>query len=137
MLKYNGCVNVNINAPIASSKSATLDRMWRVDVQPATSLVAFKWSHNFKIYSSTIDRKQILQWSALVTQNSSSNLACLVTGAEPLAKSKANTQLFDKRNESLKQYLLSAGCSLVQFENPISRNEKLASRTIWKVEAKT
>jgi uncharacterized repeat protein (TIGR02543 family) len=136
MLKYNGCVNVNINAPIASSKSATLDRMWRVDVQPATSLVTFKWSHNFKIYSSAIDRKQILQWSALVTQNSSSNLACSVTGAEPLAKSKANTQLFDKRNESLKQYLLSAGCSSVQFENPISRNEKLASRTIWKVEVK-
>ena len=136
MLKYNGCVNVNINAPIASSKSATLDRMWRVDVQPATSLVTFKWSHNFKIYSSTIDRKQIPQWSALVAQNSSSNLACSVTGAEPLAKSKANTQLFDKRNESLKQYLLSAGCSSVQFENPISRNEKLASRTIWKVEVK-
>jgi hypothetical protein len=136
MLKYNGCVNVNINSPIASSKSATLDRMGRVDVQPATSLVTFKWSHNFKIYSSTIDRKQISQWSALVTQNSSSNLACSVTGAEPLAKSKANTQLFDKRNESLKQYLLSAGCSSVQFENPISRNEKLASRTIWKVEVK-
>ena len=136
MLKYNGCVNVNINTPVASTKSATLDRTWRVDVQPATSLVTFKWSHNFKIYSSIIDRKQIPQWSALVTQNGSSNLACSVTGAEPLAKSQANTQLFDKRNESLKQYLLSAGCSSVQFENPISRNEKLASRTIWKVEVK-
>jgi hypothetical protein len=136
MLEYNGCVNVNINAPIASSKSATLDRTWKVDVQPATSSVTFKWSHNFKIYSSTIDRKQVQQWSALVAQNGSSNLACSVTGAEPLAKSKANTRLFDKRNESLSLYLLSAGCSSVQFENPVSRSEKLASRTIWKVEVK-
>jgi hypothetical protein len=137
MLKYNGCVNVNINAPLATTKSATLDRTWKVDVQPATSSVAFKWSHEFKIYSSAIDRKQIPQWSALVAQNESSNLACSVTGAEPLAKSKANTRLFDKRNESLRQYLLSAGCTSVQFESPISRSEKLASRTIWKVEVKT
>jgi uncharacterized repeat protein (TIGR02543 family) len=137
MLKYNGCVNVNINAPLAITKSATLDRTWKVDVQPATSSVAFKWSHEFKIYSSAIDRKQIPQWSTLVAQNESSNLACSVTGAEPLAKSKANTRLFDKRNESLRQYLLSAGCTSVQFESPISRSEKLASRTIWKVEVKT
>jgi hypothetical protein len=137
MLKYNGCVNVNINAPLAITKSATLGRTWKVDVQPATSSVAFKWSHEFKIYSSAIDRKQIPQWSTLVAQNSSSNLACSVTGAEPLAKSKANTRLFDKRNESLRQYLLSAGCTSVQFESPISRSEKLASRTIWKVEVKT
>jgi hypothetical protein len=137
MLKYNGCVNVNINAPVASTKSTTLDRTWRVDVQPSTSSVTFKWSHNFKIYSSIIDRKQTPQWSALVTQNGSLNLACSVTGAEPLVGSKANTQLFEKRNENLKQYLLSAGCTTVQFENPISRNEKLASRTIWKVEVKT
>ena len=137
MLKYNGCVNVNINAPLATTKSATLDRTWKVDVQPATSSVTFKWSHEFKIYSSAIDRKQIPQWSALVAQNESSNLACSVTGAEPLAKSKANTRLFDKRNESLRQYLLNAGCTSVQFESPISRSEKLASRTIWKVEVKT
>ena len=134
MLKYNGCVNVNINAPLASTKSATLDRTWRVDVQPATSSVAFKWSHNFKIYSSAIDQKQISQWIALVAQNESSNMACSVTGVEPLVQSKANTQLFVKRNESLKKYLSGAGCTLVQFDNPISRNEKLGSRTIWKVE---
>ena len=134
MLKYNGCINVNINAPVASTKSSTLDRTWRVDVQPATSSVAFKWSHNFKIYSSAIDQKQISQWIALVAQNESSNMACSVTGVEPLIQSKANTQLFVKRNESLKKYLLGAGCSLVQFDNPISRNEKLGSRTIWKVE---
>jgi uncharacterized repeat protein (TIGR02543 family) len=137
MLKYNGCVNVSINAPIAPSKSATLDRTWKVDVQPTTSSVTFKWSHNFKIYSSAIDRKQIPQWSALVTQSGSSNLACSVTGAESLVQSKANTQLFSKRNESLRQYLLSAGCSSVLFENPVSRSEKLASRTIWKVEVKS
>jgi hypothetical protein len=136
MLKYNGCVSVSINAPIAPSKSATLDRTWKVDVQPTTSSVTFKWSHNFKIYSSAIDRKQIPQWSALVTQSGSSNLACSVTGAEPLVQSKANTQLFSKRNESLRQYLLSAGCSSVLFENHVSRSEKLASRTIWKVEVK-
>jgi len=134
MLKYNGCINVNINAPVASTKSSTLDRTWRVDVQPATSSVAFKWSHNFKIYSSAIDQKQISQWIALVAQNESSNMACSVTGVEPLIQSKANLQLFVKRNESLKKYLLGAGCSLVQFDNPISRNEKLGSRTIWKVE---
>jgi hypothetical protein len=108
-----------------------------VDVQPTTSSVTFKWSHNFKIYSSAIDRKQIPQWSALVTQSGSSNLACSVTGAESLVQSKANTQLFSKRNESLRQYLLSAGCSSVLFENPVSRSEKLASRTIWKVEVKS
>ena len=134
MLKYNGCINVNINAPVASTKSSTLDRTWRVDVQPATSSVAFKWSHNFKIYSSAIDQKQISQWIALVAQSESSNMACSVTGVEPLVRSKANTQLFVKRNESLKKYLSGAGCSLVRFENPISRNEKLGSRTIWKVE---
>jgi hypothetical protein len=99
MLKYNGCVNVSINAPIAPSKSATLDRTWKVDVQPTTSSVTFKWSHNFKIYSSAIDRKQIPQWSALVTQSGSSNLACSVTGAESLVQSKAYTIVFQAQRE--------------------------------------
>jgi hypothetical protein len=108
-----------------------------VDVQPTTSSIRFKWSHDFKIYSSAIERKQASQWSDLVTQDGSANLTCSVTGVEPLARSKANTQLFDKRSEGLRIYLLSNGCSSVLFENPIGRNEKLASRTIWKVEAKT
>jgi uncharacterized repeat protein (TIGR02543 family) len=137
MLKYNGCANVNINSPTASSKSATLDRTWTVDVQPTTSSIRFKWSHDFRIYSSAIERKQALQWSTLVTQDGSVNLTCSVTGVEPLVRSKANTQLFDKRSDGLRIYLLSNGCSSVLFENSISRNEKLASRTIWKVEAKT
>jgi uncharacterized repeat protein (TIGR02543 family) len=137
MLKYNGCANVNINSPISSSKSATLDRTWTVDVQPTTSSIRFKWSHDFRIYSSAIERKQALQWSTLVTQDGSANLTCSVTGVEPLVRSKANMQLYDKRSDGLRIYLLNNGCSSVLFENPISRNEKLASRTIWKVEAKT
>jgi hypothetical protein len=137
MLKYNGCINIDVNIPLASTKSTVSDRTWTVDVQPTTSSIRFKWSHDFKIYSSAIERKQASQWSDLVTQDGSANLTCSVTGVEPLARSKANTQLFDKRSEGLRIYLLSNGCSSVLFENPIGRNEKLASRTIWKVEAKT
>jgi hypothetical protein len=108
-----------------------------VDVQPTTSSIRFKWSHDFRIYSSAIERKQALQWSTLVTQDGSANLTCSVTGVEPLVRSKANMQLYDKRSDGLRIYLLNNGCSSVLFENPISRNEKLASRTIWKVEVKT
>jgi hypothetical protein len=82
-----------------------------------------------------VDRKQVLLWTSLVAQNSSAVLSCSVTGVEPLTKSKANTKLFDRRNESMKAYLLSNGCASVQMRKPIGRKEKLASRTIWKVAA--
>ena len=68
-----------------------------------------------------------------IADNNSAVLSCSITGVEPLTKSKANTQLFDKRSESLKAYLLSNGCASVQMSKPIGRKEKLASRTIWKV----
>jgi hypothetical protein len=72
----------------------------------------------------------------LLAESNSSKMICSVIGTEPLTESKANTRLFEARNERIKKYLLSNGCSSVDFGTPISRNEKLASRTIWKVEAK-
>ena len=133
MLKYNGCEKVAILAPSRSTQSATINRTWKVDVEPSASAIDFNWTHDFKTYSSVVDRKQVSQWSAFIADNSSAVLSCSITGVEPLTKSKANTQLFDKRNESLKAYLLSNGCASVQMSKPIGRKEKLASRTIWKV----
>jgi hypothetical protein len=106
-----------------------------VDVEPTASGINFNWTHDFDTYSSVIDRKQVLQWTSLVAQNSFAVISCSVTGVEPLTKSKANTKLFDKRNESMKAYLLRNGCASVQMGKPIGRKEKLASRTIWKVAA--
>ena len=133
MLKYNGCEKVAIRTPSRSTQSATINRTWKVDVEPSASAIDFNWTHDFKTYSSVVDRKQVSQWSAFIADNSSAVLSCSITGVEPLTKSKANTQLFDKRNESLKAYLLSNGCASVQMSKPIGRKEKLASRTIWKV----
>ena len=133
MLKYNGCERVAIRTPSRSTQSATMNRTWKVDVEPSASAIDFNWTHDFKIYSSVVDRKQVPQWSAFIADNSSAALSCSITGVEPLTKSKANTQLFDKRSESLKVYLLSNGCASVQMSKPIGRKEKLASRTIWKV----
>ena len=135
MLKYNGCENVVIHPPSGSTKSAVLNRTWKVDVEPTASGINFNWTHDFDTYSSVIDRKQVLQWTSLVAQNSFAVISCSVTGVEPLTKSKANTKLFDKRNESMKAYLLRNGCASVQMGKPIGRKEKLASRTIWKVAA--
>ena len=133
MLKYNGCEKVAIRTPSRSTQSATINRTWKVDVEPSASAIDFNWTHDFKTYSSVVDRKQVSQWSAFIADNSSAVLSCSITGVEPLTKSKANTQLFDKRNERLKDYLLSNGCASVQMSKPIGRKEKLASRTIWKV----
>ena len=133
MLKYNGCEKVAIRTPSRSTQSATMNRTWKVDVEPSASAIDFNWTHDFKTYSSVVDRKQVPQWSAFITDNNSAVLSCSITGVEPLTKSKANTKLFDKRNESLKAYLLSNGCASVQMSKPIGRKEKLASRTIWKV----
>ena len=133
MLKYNGCEKVAIRTPSRSTQSAVINRTWKVDVEPSASAIDFNWTHDFKIYSSVVDRKQVPQWSAFIADNSSAALSCSITGVEPLTKSKANTQLFDKRSESLKAYLLSNGCASVQMSKPIGRKEKLASRTIWKV----
>ena len=133
MLKYNGCEKVAIRTPSRSTQSATINRTWKVDVEPSASAIDFNWTHDFKTYSSVVDRKQVSQWSAFIADNNSAVLSCSITGVEPLTKSKANTQLFDKRNESLKAYLLSSGCASVQMSKPIGRKEKLASRTIWKV----
>ena len=133
MLKYNGCEKVAIRIPSRSTQSATINRTWKVDVEPSASAIDFNWTHDFKTYSSVVDRKQVSQWSAFIADNNSAVLSCSITGVEPLTKSKANTQLFDKRNESLKAYLLSSGCASVQMSKPIGRKEKLASRTIWKV----
>jgi uncharacterized repeat protein (TIGR02543 family) len=133
MLKYNGCEKVAIRTPSRSTQSATINRTWKVDVEPSASAIDFNWTHDFKTYSSVVDRKQVPQWSEFIADNNSAVLSCSITGVEPLTKSKANTQLFDKRNESLKDYLLSNGCASVQMSKPIGRKEKLASRTIWKV----
>jgi hypothetical protein len=136
MLRFNGCIDVAVSKLDKSTKSTALDRTWTVDIYPATRSIDFKWAHDFKTYSANIDRKQLLEWSTLLAESNSSKMICSVIGTEPLTESKANTRLFEARNERIKKYLLSNGCSSVDFGTPISRNEKLASRTIWKVEAK-
>jgi uncharacterized repeat protein (TIGR02543 family) len=136
MLRFNGCIDVAVSKLDKSTKSTALDRTWTVDIYPATRSIDFKWAHDFKTYSANIDRKQVLEWSTLLAESNSSKMICSVIGTEPLTESKANTRLFEARNERIKKYLLSNGCSSVDFGTPISRNEKLASRTIWKVEAK-
>jgi uncharacterized repeat protein (TIGR02543 family) len=135
MLKYNGCEKVAIRTPSRSTQSAITNRTWKVDVEPSASAIDFNWTHDFETYSSVIDRKQVPQWSAFIANNGSAVLSCSITGVEPLTKSKANTKLFDKRNESMKAYLLKNGCASVQMGKPIGRKEKLALRTIWKVAA--
>jgi hypothetical protein len=51
MLKYNGCENVVVRPPSRSSKSAVLNRTWRVDVEPTVSAINFNWTHDFNTYS--------------------------------------------------------------------------------------
>ena len=136
-LKLGGCTNITTVASAPLTKNSNINRTWTVAVEPQTTKTTFNWVHVFSLYSSKVRKTATTTWTMNVAAHADKVLACRVTAVEPAKKSRANTKLFDQRNNAISSYLIENSCDTVEFTQSIASKEPFANRQAWTVRVST
>ena len=136
-LKLGGCTNITTVASAPLTKNSNINRTWTVAEEPQTTKTTFNWVHVFSLYSSKVRKTATTTWTMNVAAHADKVLACRVTAVEPAKKSRANTKLFDQRNNAISSYLIENSCDTVEFTQSIASKEPFANRQAWTVRVST
>ncbi|MFZ9804565.1 MAG: InlB B-repeat-containing protein, partial [Ilumatobacteraceae bacterium] len=136
-LKLSGCTNITTVESAPLTKNSNINRTWTVAIEPQTTNTTFNWVHVFSLYSSKVRKTATTTWTMNVAAHADKVLACRVTAVEPAKKSRANTKLFDQRNNAINTHLIENGCDTVEFMQSIASKEPFANRQAWMVRVST
>lgn len=98
-----------------------------------THAVTKQWSAIFPIYSSSISPQTQLRWKQFAANQTSTELACVLTPTSPASRSAANLQLFDKRMLNISTLLKLNGCRDITTKLPVPLTTKSSVNRTWTV----